>query len=644
MTKKKLDSRILSFLKSQNRSLFVVVGDKAQDACVTLHYLLNNTTTAENKNVIWCYKNELGFSTSKQKRMRSSKKPAQTDSPFELFVTCTDIRYCYYKETDSILGQTCQMLILQDFESITPNVLAKTIETVQAGGLVVLLLNTIKSLKQLYSLSMDVHARYRTEKHQDTVCRFNERFLLSLAACPQCLMMDDELNILPISAGKSCIQTVAVRDTTELEELVTSLQDTLPIGPLVGCCRTIDQAKAVLQFVDSIAEKTLRSTVTLTAARGRGKSAALGIAVASAVAYGYSNIFITSPTPENLKTLFQFILKGFDCLGYKEHLDYDVLQSTNPDFHKSIIRINVFKDHRQTIQWIQPGDYQVLAQAELLVIDEAAAIPLPLIKKLLGPYLVFMASTTNGYEGTGRSLSLKLYKQLRQESSTADKLGRSLREVSLEEPIRYLPNDEIEKWLNNLLCLDASVTNKAVGCPHPKECELYSVNRDTLFSFHPVSEQFLQMTMALYVAGHYKNSPNDLQLLSDAPAHQLFVLLPPTGGSRLPEPLVVVQVCLEGKIAQESVKAQMSRGVRANGDLIPWVVSQQFQDDQFAALSGARIVRVATHPNYMGMGYGSRAVELLTDYYAGKITNLSEEITEAKLERVTEDELMVSLL
>lgn len=39
-----------------------------------------------------------------------------------------------------------------------------------------------------------------------------------------------------------------------------------------------------------------------------------------------------------------------------------------------------------------------LGQAELLVIDEAAAIPLPLVKKLLGPYLVFMASTINGSE------------------------------------------------------------------------------------------------------------------------------------------------------------------------------------------------------------------------------------------------------
>ena len=38
----------------------------------------------------------------------------------------------------------------------------------------------------------------------------------------------------------------------------------------------------------------------------------------------------------------------------------------------------------------------MLSQAELLCIDEAAAIPLPVVKALLGPYLILMASTING--------------------------------------------------------------------------------------------------------------------------------------------------------------------------------------------------------------------------------------------------------
>lgn len=125
---------------------------------------------------------------------------------------------------------------------------------------------------------------------------------------------------------------------------------------------------------------------------------------------------MTSPSPENLKTLFEFVLKGFDSLGYQEHEDYTVIQSTNPDFNKAVIRINVYTQHRQTIQYISPSDSHKLEQAELVCIDEAAAIPLPLVKELLGPYLVFMASTVNGYEGTGRSLSLKLIEQLRRQS------------------------------------------------------------------------------------------------------------------------------------------------------------------------------------------------------------------------------------
>jgi hypothetical protein len=41
------------------------------------------------------------------------------------------------------------------------------------------------------------------------------------------------------------------------------------------------------------------------------------------------------------------------------------------------------------------------------------------VRALMGPYLIFMASTVNGYEGTGRSLSLKLIQQLRTASVSA---------------------------------------------------------------------------------------------------------------------------------------------------------------------------------------------------------------------------------
>ena len=42
----------------------------------------------------------------------------------------------------------------QDFEALTPNILCRTIETVEGGGIIVLLLKSMTSLKQLYTMTM----------------------------------------------------------------------------------------------------------------------------------------------------------------------------------------------------------------------------------------------------------------------------------------------------------------------------------------------------------------------------------------------------------------------------------------------------------------------------------------------------------
>lgn len=63
-------------------------------------------------------------------------------------------------------------------------------------------------------------------------------------------------------------------------------------------------------MIDVITEKGGRGLVSVTAGRGRGKSAALGLSVAAAVHFGLNNIFVTSPSPENLNTFFEFIFKG----------------------------------------------------------------------------------------------------------------------------------------------------------------------------------------------------------------------------------------------------------------------------------------------------------------------------------------------
>lgn len=49
-----------------------------------------------------------------------------------------------------------------------------------------------------------------------------------------------------------------------------------------------------------------------------------------------------------LKLVLTLVI-GF-ALPHQEHLDYEIIQSLNPEFNKAVIRVNVFREHRQTVQ------------------------------------------------------------------------------------------------------------------------------------------------------------------------------------------------------------------------------------------------------------------------------------------------------
>lgn len=82
------------------------------------------------------------------------------------------------------------------------------------------------------------------------------------------------------------------------------------------------------------------------------------------------------------------------------------------------------------------------------------------------------------------------------------------------------------------------------------------------------------------------------------------------------------QVSLEGAIAKDSASAALAQGMQPSGDMIPWTVSQQFQDSAFPTLSGARIIRISVHPELQRGGYGQRAVDLLHRYFEGQLADL----------------------
>ena len=149
MVRKRLDDRVRTLIErgvvNNERSLLILVGDYGKDQVPNLHQILSKTSLQTRPNVLWCYKKELGFSTHRQKRIKKLKRDkargltssgaAAADSAdnFELFISSTDINWCYYKDSHRVLGTTVGMLVLQDFEALTPNLMARTIETVKGG-------------------------------------------------------------------------------------------------------------------------------------------------------------------------------------------------------------------------------------------------------------------------------------------------------------------------------------------------------------------------------------------------------------------------------------------------------------------------------------------------------------------------------
>lgn len=219
----------------------------------------------------------------------------------------------HHKGSHKILSDTYGICILQDFEVITPNLLARTIETVEGGGLSIYWVNKLTDPAGCSYAVPDFCPRPSRRTIQRTV--------YTLGSCDDCLVLDDELNVLPISREKDIKPLEDKPGKTKEQSEPIGLKETLlepkPIGELIKLAETLDQAQAILTFVDAISKKTLSSTVTLTATRGRGKYAALRLAIAAALAHGYSEHLCYEPRPQELEDPFRVHIQGHGCFGVR---------------------------------------------------------------------------------------------------------------------------------------------------------------------------------------------------------------------------------------------------------------------------------------------------------------------------------------
>ncbi|AFP65232.1 N-acetyltransferase 10 (nucleomorph) [Chroomonas mesostigmatica CCMP1168] len=615
--------------KKNHRGILLINGSKSKFKIPLIHYLWTKSSSQTRSNILWCYsrKNEDKYKKEKKNLLSIHKKNIDTQ---ENFFKLKKIRHCFYEETKKILGNTYGMCILQDFESITPNSLARIVETIEGGGIIIFTMDSSISIKNIHDISLKIYQKFKNQVSTTVTGRFLDRFFLSLKCCETFLFLNDNMEILHFS-GNEVFKEKYFKKIEEKEpsnqllvELIKNIGTIEPISSLLSKAKTFDQARAFLTFIEALADKKKWSTAFLTSNRGRGKSATLGLSVAASIAYGYGNIFITAPDPENLHSFFAFLFIGLEAIGYIENKDFEIIY--NPQ-HSCIDNVHIFCSHRQIIKFVFPYELSLYKnQIELLIIDEAAGISSFFLDSIIGPHITFISSTTSGYEGFGKALMLKMAKKIKfdilnHNFEFGNAKPRIFREIVLDKPIRYARNDPVEKWIYDLLCLNIDQEFILLnGCPNPNFCKLFLVDRNSLFRGHILANKFLQKIIGLFSSSHYKNSPDDLQMICDAPSHRILVLITPFNLSIgfLPDLLCVLHICYEGQINQKFAHDCLSKGIKVKGDLIPWVLSNQYLDPGFAQLSCLRIVRIATHPDSQSMGYGTEAIRNLYSFSNNK--------------------------
>lgn len=349
-------------------------------------------------------------------------------------------------------------------------------------------------------------------------------------------------------------------------------------------CLTQDQARAVATL-ECLTDP--QGTAIVQADRGRGKSSAAGLAAGALAARGRS-VVVTAPGRQGTRPLFdrsRELLRGIDALARNS-------------------RWRVEADGGGSVTFREVGETVEAAESTaVLLVDEAAGLPVRRLQALLAADRVAFITTVHGYEGAGRGFEVRFREHL----SDSD---RTLHESQLTEPIRYAAGDPIEAWANRALLLDASApVTSLVRNAEPESVRVRHLDSETLRE----DEHRLRSIFGLLVEAHYRTEPDDLVRLLDAPNVRVRVLL---------EDGWVVTVALlasEGGLSEPQREA-IYEGQRIRGNLLPDLFASQLRDPDAAAPTGIRILRIATHHAVRSRGLGSRLLSALSEDLSGNGT------------------------
>lgn len=222
--------------------------------------------------------------------------------------------------------------------------------------------------------------------------------------------------------------------------------------------------------------------------------------------------------------------------------------------------------------------------ADWLVVDEAAAIPAPLLQKLIARFpRTLLTTTVQGYEGTGRGFLLKLCAAFPERHV-----------FTLNQPIRWVAGCPLEALVNDALIFhDEAFTTLPTG-----EVMLLPVSQSAWQSSPEQPTALYQ----LLSGAHYRTSPLDLRRMMDAPGQHFISAQTPQG------PAGALWLVDEGGLSPALSQAVWAGYRRPRGNLVAQSMAAHGGSPLAATLIGRRISRIAVHPQRQREGIGQRLI------------------------------------
>ena len=359
------------------------------------------------------------------------------------------------------------------------------------------------------------------------------------------------------------------------------------VQPLVDKCKTFEQQQAVVA-IEKVATGHRKRPLVLTADRGRGKSSALAIAVAKRLSEDCNeqqNIIITAPHADAVNVFFHQL--QISCPDGKPSNNKFTYQQHIVEF----IAIDVLLRDKPT--------------AHLLLVDEAAAIPVYLLSKLVNEYhrLVF-SSTQHGYEGAGRGFAVKFKTILREKTP-------NFNQYHMHEPIRWAENDPLESFVFDSFLFESHLF-ESTAVDHDKQLDVIDntsyqyqiIERQELFD----NEVLLTQVFSVLVTAHYQTKPSDLKLLLNNPAVRLFVV---TDNENL---IAVALTLVEGSVIAEDVVDISQAKRRLKDQFLPQSLFLHNHCQQAFDYRYLRIMRIAVLPNFQQQKFGLKLLQYIYQY------------------------------